>query len=762
MSGDEQCSPDLEGGESAGSPHEDSDGSWIRPTLPGSGAGTSAGVGISSGPPALFAPPSASSSSTRGADLDLSHGQRMSYENFLASAISQCIQEDSLKLPWERGIWAPPAHLKPSFRHHAVGVADLFVPASQPAVPAFTAAASRSYPAFMKKRLRLGTLHRDESEVRALQLRKLRTIVLQDPSASELGCALVNAAGALQDEELVVRSFRDAFTSKSTGTLVKRVSSLWPFCSFLNDKGVPPLNFVEELLYDFLNKLREAKRGATAASSLLSALRFIHGVVKIKDQPKDLVFSARCEGLARGEMSKKRPTKQSEVLTSDQVWSLEKLVVERAPSLFSLIGGQILFALFACARWDDSLHLVEIILSRHGRIVLVETATSKHKTSQASHDRSLLLPLICLGQGLYEKPWADAWVASRAHFGMDATGPALPTYCERTSSFGQGPMSATEATLWLRELLCMAGASPMDVESITSHGLKATLLSWISKHGGWSERDQKLMGHHFDRESRSVLIYSRDSYTPLAVQTRRLLDKIIDGAMATSELDSEVEFRRRALQLGVSSTNIDSLIASGFKTFGQYAFSVPYQPGSADESPLVDMLTSSLSGEPDAGQLACLRRLFWEAHGLAVRDLRLRQEHGSDSVIKKLPTSERTARADAQRRRLTGITWSPETEPSHQLVDRFVSMVEEQTVIYVRPELCTSRAQETLQVKQAKTFALGSDGQLRITAKGDDLECSTAGEWKLRMALQRKSLAMDLAGLASFQVSEAWHTYLFT
>ena len=40
------------------------------------------------------------------------------------------------------------------------------------------------------------------------------------------------------------------------------------------------------------------------------------------------------------------------------------------------------------------------------------------------------------------------------------------------------------------------------------------------------------MGHHFDRESRSVLIYSRDSYTPLAVQTRRLLDKIIDGSFS--------------------------------------------------------------------------------------------------------------------------------------------------------------------------------------------------------------------------------------
>ena len=232
--------------------------------------------------------------------------------------------------------------------------------------------------------------------------------------------------------------------------------------------------------------------------------------------------------------------------------------------------------------------------------------------------------------------------------------------------------------------------------------------------------------------------------------------------MATSELDSEVEFKRRALQLGVTQANIEAVVAAGFKTFGQYAFSVPYQPGSADESPLVDLLTTCLTREPDAGQLSCLRRLFWESHGLAVRDLRLRQEHGAEAVMKKLPTSERVARSEAQRKRLNGLSWSPDTEPSHQLVDRFVTMVEEQTVNYVRPELCTSRAQETLQVKQAKTFSLGSDGQLRVANKGEDLECSTAGEWKLRMALQRKALAMDLANLASFQVTEAWHTYLFT
>ena len=96
------------------------------------------------------------------------------------------------------------------------------MPSSQPAVSAPVSSIKHAYPDFVKKRLRLGTLHRDESEIRTQQLRKLRTIVLQDPSLSELGGALVSAAGALQDEDIVARSFRDAFMSKSTGTLIKR------------------------------------------------------------------------------------------------------------------------------------------------------------------------------------------------------------------------------------------------------------------------------------------------------------------------------------------------------------------------------------------------------------------------------------------------------------------------------------------------------------------------------------------------------------
>ncbi|CAE7440257.1 unnamed protein product [Symbiodinium necroappetens] len=305
-------SPESAGGISACSPEPfgDYDGSWAKPSstpLPVLGSDL------------LIDPlPHASGSSGQPvSDTDFSHGQRMSYENFLASAISRGLAEDSMTRRPLRAFVS------------ACDFGSRFVLAP-----------------FIATNLRSGP-----------------------NSSANLG------------RGYRCRSFRDAFMGKSTGTLIKRVSSLWSFCSFLNDRGVPPLEFREELLYEFLNKIREANRG---------------------------------------------------------VWALEQLVVESCPSVDSLIGGQS----FAADLLREDEHLRQF-----------------------------------------------AYVI----YGSSAVG---------------------------------------DVDNITSHGLKATLLSWISKLGGWTEQNQKLMGHHFDRESRSVLIYSRDSYTPLAMQTRRLLDRILDGTFS--------------------------------------------------------------------------------------------------------------------------------------------------------------------------------------------------------------------------------------
>ena len=111
---------------------------------------------------------------------------------------------------------------------------------------------------------------------------------------------------------------------------------------------------------------------------------------------------------------------------------------------------------------------------------------------------------------------------------------------------------------------------------------------------------------------------------------------------------------------------------------------------------------------------------------MALGDLKQRQEHGSEGVSKKLPTSEREARSNEQRKRLRGVVWGADAERSHPPVDRFVSMVEENAVTYVKPELCTSRTQEISSVKQVKSFFLGSDGNLKVQQKTEDFECSTA------------------------------------
>ena len=232
--------------------------------------------------------------------------------------------------------------------------------------------------------------------------------------------------------------------------------------------------------------------------------------------------------------------------------------------------------------------------------------------------------------------------------------------------------------------------------------------------------------------------------------------------MSTAELESAAEFARRAAALGVSTANVEKLAKAGFDTFGKYAFSVPYNPSSSDETPLRDMLKASLGSDPDAGQLACLRRLFWESHALALADLRYRQEHGSEGVAKKLPTAERVHRAKEQKNRLQGLVWGPDSEPSDQLVDRFVQMSEDNVVTYVKPEMCTSRSQEVTHIKDTKGLALNADGSLKLASQESNLRCATTGELKLRATFHRKALALDLSGIMTFGVVEQWHVYLFT
>ena len=234
--------------------------------------------------------------------------------------------------------------------------------------------------------------------------------------------------------------------------------------------------------------------------------------------------------------------------------------------------------------------------------------------------------------------------------------------------------------------------------------------------------------------------------------------------MASSTLDSSAAFEERARAFGIESWVITKFKERNLNTFGRFAFSFAFNPQSQNDRPFVEFCESMAESTLGQDQLAALRRLFFESHTLALADVRIRVESSPDpaSTSRKLPTAERLARQTAQQSRLGGLIFNPDTIPANQLVDTFVDMLEHNTLSYVKPEQCISRAQEVSSVKKDQTIATDSQGMLKIATKSSEISCEANSELKLRAAFQRRSLAMDLAGIASYDIIEPWVQFLFS
>ena len=175
-------------------------------------------------------------------------------------------------------------------------------------------------------------------------------------------------------------------------------------------------------------------------------------------------------------------------------------------------------------------------------------------------------------------------------------------------------------------------------------------------------------------------------------------------------------------------------------------------------------LTGLLEEEPEADRMAILRRLFFEAHTMTMTDARQRVEAQPDPAMAtmRMATAERIARQREQQGRLGGLMFTPETIPANNLVDLFIEMCESGILSYVKPEQCCSRAQEVHSIKKDPTVSTDSAGMLKLGAKVAEPTGEANTELKLRSAGQRRDLAMDLAGLASFETMEGWTQLLFS
>ena len=90
-------------------------------------------------------------------------------------------------------------------------------------------------------------------------------------------------------------------------------------------------------------------------------------------------------------------------------------------------------------------------------------------------------------------------------------------------------MSASEATSWLRDFL--HGTQGFLPEMVGSHSCKSTLLTWAGRSFkvSFSPSERRLLGHHLDPGMKSVLCYSRESFTSLYAKVLSMLRLIRVG-----------------------------------------------------------------------------------------------------------------------------------------------------------------------------------------------------------------------------------------
>ena len=81
---------------------------------------------------------------------------------------------------------------------------------------------------------------------------------------------------------------------------------------------------------------------------------------------------------------------------------------------------------------------------------------------------------------------------------------------------------------------------------------------------------------------------------------------------------------------------------------------------------------------------------------------------------------------------------------------------------FVELSKCTSREQEIKSERSTSQLSFDAQGNIKVSKQSAVTECSINGEVKLRAAFTRRSLAYDLANIASFEVLESWSSFYLT
>jgi len=368
---------------------------------------------------------------------------------------------------------------------------------------------------------------------RAQAILKWVELILAHPSSSRVGQQLLamDAGDACSDRCFMVVS--DSLQSKATATLNLRASSLALFTKWFTDNfpGRDFLPFSEESVYYYLCDLRDKACSASRGSTFLHTLAFVKdrlGMLGVDE----VLSSPRAQGAALCMYLEKRPLRQAPPLHPMMVLALELAAFCESDTYLRAMAGFCLACIFGRMRISDMTRMVH--LSVIG--AFAEGSLMRTKTSRTREKQTTFLPVIFPCRGFSGMPWYDAFLISREQLGLpeipgmesrahDQNFMVMPSRGSLCYEFAT-KVSSSEVTQCLRSIL--GKVFPADqVLGLTSHSLKATVLTYLSKYGcdlTWAE----LLGYHLTQH-KSAINYQRDALSAPIRFMCQMLDKIRMG-----------------------------------------------------------------------------------------------------------------------------------------------------------------------------------------------------------------------------------------
>ena len=220
-------------------------------------------------------------------------------------------------------------------------------------------------------------------------------------------------------------------------------------------------------------------------------------------------------------------------------------------------------------------------------------------------------------------------------------------------------------------------------------------------------------------------------------------------------ITSEAALKQRCSEISADGSLHASLVAQGIKTFRQLAFVLGTPRTEPTTEQFRDLAAQVFGASPALGMIASLRDLHFEATTYVVQAFKDQVSEGSEGQLKRLPMPEKTARAQEQQSRLSGVEISGEMQPSHALIDKCNTMYESGALHWLPPSLCSKRdAEVAVGITERPGVLQLEKDSLKLASPPAKIAVDVSSPLALQWAWKRRGIALDQCSLLSWSVHE--------